>query len=341
MREALPAGVTAVVPLQPLRPPDVAPRAGRAALEGHEPVSVAYGPPGPPAPPDRRPADPPGVVAATLATSALRILASLLLAFVAHVAVLGGLTFDRDQAVLYDQARESLARGEAALGQTDIDGQLVRTGAPVGLLEVASIGLRQVVVEGTTSQVLTSAPGHRRDTVLPGQPGVSIVMGRQAGFGGAFGRLGEVLVGDEIVVTTGQGRHVYEVLAVRGAGDPAPAPLPPGAGRLTLMTADGWAFLPRDVLRVDATLVSTPVAAPPRVVTAAQLSPAEQPMQADTAALVPLLLWSQLLLAAVVATTWSRVRWGRWQTWVVSVPVLTGLFLEVADQAARLLPNLL
>lgn len=33
--------------------------------------------------------------------------------------------------------------------------------------------------------------------------------------------------------------------------------------------------------------------------------------------------------------------WGRWQTWIVCVPVLTALGLAVSGAATRLLPNLL
>ena len=285
--------------------------------------------------------DPSVAIAAAVARSSLRILAVLLVAFVAQVAVIGGLTHNRDQAVLYDQVRESLAKGEAPLGQTDLDGGLLQEGTPIGLLEVPSTGISQVVVEGTRSGTLQQAPGHRRDTVLPGQAGVSIVMGRQAAYGGPFGRLTELRIGDEVLVTTGQGRHTYQVFAVRGAGDPAPAPPAPGTGRLTMMTGDGWAFLPSDVLRVDATLISTVYPAAERTFGAGGLEPSEQVMAGDPDAYAPLLLWASLLLAAVAATSWTRLRWGRWQTWVVSVPVLTALFLQACDQLARLLPNVL
>lgn len=342
-------------PLPPRAVPMHLPPPPPVAMRVPVPVAVAVAAPVPaaaaatpaaPAPRTARPRvpgpdAPPAVVAAHLATSSLRILAALLVAFVAHVALLGSLTQHRDQAILYDQVRESLARGETTLGQTDIDGVLLAPGTPVAVLEIPSLGLRQVVVEGTSSAELTSGPGHRRDTVLPGQAGVSIVMGRQAGFGGPFGRITELRVGATILVTTGQGQHEFQVLAVRGAGDPAPAPPAAGTGRLTLMTGDGWAYLPTDVLRVDATLVSEAFPAAARTVTAAQLRPAEQAMQGDTEAYVPLLLWSQLFLVAVAATSWTRVRWGRWQTWLVSVPLLTALFLQVADQVTRLLPNLL
>jgi hypothetical protein len=35
------------------------------------------------------------------------------------------------------------------------------------------------------------------------------------------------------------------------------------------------------------------------------------------------------------------VRWGRWQAWIVGVPVLLAVGLAVADLASSFLPNLL
>jgi len=52
-------------------------------------------------------------------------------------------------------------------------------------------------------------------------------------------------------------------------------------------------------------------------------------------------LWGQALLIAAGAITWARTRWGRWQVWIVAVPVLGYFGLAVADQAAGLLINLM
>jgi hypothetical protein len=130
------------------------------------------------------------------------------------------------------------------------------------------------------------------------------------------------------------------VTGQRRPGDPVPPPLAVGAGRLTLMTAGGLPYLPDDVLRVDAELVSEPHEAAARAIGRRSLSPAEEAMAGDAAAWVPLVLWGQLLLFAVYAVTWAWARWGGRQAWVVGVPVLTGVGLTVADQVARLLPNL-
>ncbi|MFE6839007.1 sortase [Streptomyces sp. NPDC057705] len=275
------------------------------------------------------PAAGPGLWAAG---AALAILGALLLGFVAEVGPLGHLRHDRDRRVGYAQLRDRLANATAPVGPT-------AAGDPVALLTIPQIGVREVVREATTAEVLASGPGHRRDTVLPGQPGTSILMGRQAGYGGPFGDIGDLERGETFTVTTGQGEHEYKVLGVRRAGDPQPARPKGDAGLLTLMTADGTPYMPAGVLQVDAELVSPAQQSGGR--SPGRLAADEAPMAGQSSAWVPLVLWAQALLLAAAALAWARVRWGRGHTWLVGFPVLAALGLAVSDQAALLLPNLL
>jgi hypothetical protein len=189
--------------------------------------------------------------------------------------------------------------------------------------------------------VLESGPGHLRDTPLPGQAGISVIFGRRTAYGGPFSRLPRLRAGDTIIATTGQGVARYQVIDVRRSGDPIPPPLAAGQGRLILVTADGPPLLPSGVLRVDADLASKADATPAMVVSAADLGPREQVLGTDAVAWLPLFLWGQVLLLAAGALSWTRQQWGRWQTWIVAVPVLGFLGLTIADQVARLLPNLM
>ncbi|MCW2620459.1 MAG: hypothetical protein JWL64_61 [Frankiales bacterium] len=272
---------------------------------------------------------------------ALLVLSALLLGLVADIAVLGHLRHERDQGIARDALRLQLAEATVPVGEVDYDDHAVGLGAPLLMLDIDRIDLHEVVLEGTTSLVLTSGPGHRRDTVLPGQVGTSILMARRAGFGGPFAHLDRLKVGDVIKATTGQGEQTFRVTGLRRDGDPLPTPRAAGTGGLVLMTADGAPFQPDGVLRVDAALTSDPQPAGARLTRLATLPRAERAMQPDHGADVPLLLWSQALLLAAAATTWLRRAWGRRQAWVVAVPLLAVTGLGVADQLARLLPNLL
>ena len=119
---------------------------------------------------------------------------------------------------------------------------LLPDGAPVALLEIPSLGIREIVVEGTDSATTQLGPGHRRDTALPGQAGVSVLFGRAAAYGGPFARIQELAPGDEFTIITGQGEHEYEVIGLRYAGDPAPPRLTAGESRVILTTARGAPF---------------------------------------------------------------------------------------------------
>lgn len=241
----------------------------------------------------------------------------------------------------FDAFRSDLATGTAPVGPTDQSGRLLAAGTPVGYLEIPAIGLRQVVGEGTDPATLFDGPGHRRDTALPGQAGTSMVLGRRAGFGGPFARLGSLDEGDAIKVTTGQGIYEFTVRGVRREGDPAPPAVQPGKGRLLLVTASGRPFMPTGVLRVDAELKGPGQVGPRRVLTSAALPASEQIMGADTSTLWALALWLQALVLATLAAVWAWHRWGRAKAWVIFLPVLLLIGMSVAGEAARVLPNLL
>ena len=72
-----------------------------------------------------------------------------------------------------------------------------------------------MVVEGTSCDALRHGPGHERDTRFPGQPGVSILQGRAAAFGGPFGDIDRLRTGDEITVVTGQDTATFRVTGSR------------------------------------------------------------------------------------------------------------------------------
>jgi sortase A len=276
-----------------------------------------------------------------VAMSALLIFAAVCLGFVATLVLVSQAQHARDQEVVYSDYRYDLANAIATVGQTDVEGQILPMGAPVAVLVIQTLGVQEVVLNGTTSSVMQSGPGLRRDTVLPGQPGNSVIYGRQAAYGGPFGDLNRLEQGSVIRAITGQGEHEYTVISVRRAGDPLPPPREAGEGRLTLVTADGSRFMPTDILRVDARLTSEPVPVPRMLLGPQSLLPAEEPMAGDPDGLVPLVLWGQLLVLTVVGAVWLSMRWGRWQAWLVAVPLMALAGINAATAGIQLLPNLL
>lgn len=218
-------------------------------------------PPVPPKPPKRAPAAPVPVRELTnqeVFTRNIAMFAAIVVfAILANVMVLSSIQQQANQQKLRNQLQSELAAATAPTSEGDVNNVLLSNGAPVALIRIPEIGVNQVVVEGTDGATLKLGPGHRRDTVLPGQEGTSIVMARAWAYGGPFGAIASLSPGSKIEVITGQGFLNYEVIGVRYAGDPAPAEPAAGASRLVLETAHGSAFTPTGIVRVDAQMIST------------------------------------------------------------------------------------
>jgi LPXTG-site transpeptidase (sortase) family protein len=273
--------------------------------------------------------------------SILVLVASIFLAFAANLMVLSHLQQFVAQQQLTDSYREQLAAGTAPVSEGAFDDTLLPDGAPVALIEIPSIGLRQVIVEGSSAAELRSGPGHRRDTVLPGQSGVSVIMGRAASYGGPFSKIQELAPGETFSILTGQGLQKFSVIGVRYAGDPSPPSPVAGESRLILETARGPAYIPTGVARVDAELVSDTQPAGQRQTAFATLPVEDKELATDTTTVWALVFALQFFVIAEVAAVWAYRRIGAQKMWVVFVPVMFLAGLVVADQVTRLLPNLL
>jgi hypothetical protein len=151
---------------------------------------------------------------------------------------------ERDQGMLLDNYRTSIDK--AANQATGLQGVEVPTvapafGSPVSVLEIGSLGLQTVVVEGVDSATTRVGPGHVPGTAAPGQPGNSVIVGRRTMFGGTFGDLSSMTIGDEISVTTTQGQTLYQVTDVGGSeltpdANPITAPAVPAPTTTTTST---------------------------------------------------------------------------------------------------------
>lgn len=83
---------------------------------------------------------------------------------------------------------------------------------PIAIMEIPSIKLKQPVVDGITEDVIKYFLGRFPDLAMPGEVGNFAVAGhRVSDFTDAFINLYKVKVGDEVIVTTKEGRYTYEV----------------------------------------------------------------------------------------------------------------------------------
>jgi hypothetical protein len=276
-----------------------------------------------------------------LVRAVLVIIFALSFGLVIQLTLVSRLQHHAAQGRAFNRFRGELATGIAPIGPTDDANRVLALGTPVAYVEIPSIGVKEIVGEGTASGVLFDGPGHRRDTPLPGQVGTSIIYGRRASYGGPFRRLPELKSGALVRVTTGQGVYEYSVLGVRREGSPVPQPPASNSSRLILVTAAGSPYVPNGLLRVDADLKGQAVGGPPRAVTTASLPPEERANAGDARTVWALALWLQALVALSISAVWAWHRWGRAHAWIVFLPMLMLAGIAAAGQFARLLPNLL
>ena len=251
----------------------------------------------------------------------------MLLLFAGYLYGLSAQQQHRSQTLLYADLRGQFAQATAPVGAP------LAQGKPMAYLEIPSIGLHQVVVEGSSSGDLTKGPGHRPDSAWPGQPGVSVIAGKRATFGGPFGRVGRLQLNAPIYVTTGQGRATYTVSDVRRSDQESGPLISPN--RLVLVTAAS-PMAPQHTILVTAILKGMPQPSGAR----GALSSDERTLVGDSSAALPLALWGQLLLVAVALTVWLALTWRKLPTYLVAAPVLIALLWNVFENASRLLPNL-
>lgn len=280
----------------------------------------------------RAAADPVTATAAVI----LAAVAALALWVVVFAVWVSALPEHHDQHVLYAAFRQQLARQTAPVGGA------VAPGRPVALLSGPHLG-RQVVVAGTTSDQLRSGPGLLPTSVLPGQAGAAVVLGRSTTFGAPFGGLDSLRVGDRLTTVTGVGTSTFTVVGNQLAGAPAPARWSAAHAGIRLLTADrgGLAGVPTPSRTrvVYAVLDGSPTVAEPST----GGSRADLPMAWRSLGLFPLVLWLQLLVVVALVLAWvgARARRLRTQAWLLVVPVGAAALYGASSALFGVLPNLL
>jgi sortase A len=81
----------------------------------------------------------------------------------------------------------------------------------LGTLEIPKLGVTQPLLEGITLNTLDLGPGHWPGTAMPGDLGNAVVAGHRTSHGKVFRDIDQLVAGDEVVLTTDDGRFVYLV----------------------------------------------------------------------------------------------------------------------------------
>jgi sortase A len=87
----------------------------------------------------------------------------------------------------------------------------IEEGDAIARIEMPTIGVDNIVVAGVAKSDLKKGPGHYPETPMPGQLGNTAIAGHRTTYGQPFFDVDKLATGDEIVVTTTEGRFVYRV----------------------------------------------------------------------------------------------------------------------------------
>lgn len=268
-----------------------------------------------------------------LARTGLLVIVGVVGGIVLWLVLLSGFTQARTQRALEQELASQLRDGTAPVNLPLVPG------TPLAMLDIPSIGLHEVIVAGTRAPQLADGPGHLRTSAFPGQPGVSVVLGRRTAYGGPFGGLSRLSPGDEVRVTTGQGETQYRVVSVERYGGDDAAAFASATSALLLVTADP-PLLASGRLVVRAEPVSSLREPGLRGV---QPAPAtdELGLAGSSLAAVGVLVWLELLVLVLGATVLLALRWRPWPTWVIATPLLLATAWLTIEHLSLMLPAML
>ena len=257
--------------------------------------------------------------------------AGLIVLFLLYLLAFTPLTAARNQ-----QRLTGTLKGQPLTVYRLVNGHLPPEGSAVAVIRIPTIGVDQVVVQGTSAADLMNGPGLMPGTVLPGSPGNSVIAGRRVTFGAPFGSIGSLRRGEPIHVVDGAGAFTYKVTRIFDVGvGQRDVVLPTVQNRLTLVTSNSSLVVSgREV--VQATLVGHAVEVPDNTVA---LPSYDLGLSGDPAAGGLAVMWSLLTLGVLVGAAY--LAWRLRMTWLVylfcaPVVVMCGLF--ACQSVARALP---
>jgi sortase A len=259
----------------------------------------------------------------------------LLLAFCGYLFGWTNLQAERSQRALLSQYTANTnnptrAQVAAFHGRTPPDGALA------AVLRVPAIGLREAVVQGTSSSDLQEGPGLMPRTAVPGTRGEAVIVGRRSTFGAPFARLASLQPGERLSVTDFVGDSTYVVRSVQTlASGSVERVSRTSAAKLTLVTlADS--FPPSGLVVVHADMLGTPK---PTAVSTRPQQATEYVLGGDGGAWWQLLCWFLLLVVGLTggALVYRRLRQPL-VAYMLAAPVVIVAVLFTFANLAKLLP---
>ena len=84
----------------------------------------------------------------------------------------------------------------------------------LGTIEIPKIGVTKSIYEGITLTTLDHGPGHWPGTAMPGKLGNVVIAGHRVSHDKPFRNLDQLVEGDDVFLTTDEGRFDYKVTGI-------------------------------------------------------------------------------------------------------------------------------
>lgn len=230
---------------------------------------------------------------------------------------------------------------------------LPTAGEAAGQIVIPAIGVDWIFVQGVSVADLKKGPGHYPETPLAGQAGNSAIAGHRTTYGAPFGEVDQLQPGDEIIVTTVQGRFTYlvrETIIVTPSQVEVLGADHWGWDNALTLTACHPKYSARERIVIGAELVGDPAPTTPPADAGAENGEASEPVDApsefesdlsgDRSGAWPAIIWG-LICAAIWLVAWAigrLVRKAKWAAYGIGIlPFLVALFFFF-ENFSRLLP---
>jgi sortase A len=211
-------------------------------------------------------------------------------------------------------------------------------GDAVAIIDIPKINVNKAVVEGVGTEDLKKGPGHYPSTPMPGQKGNAAIAGHRTTYGHPFYDLDALKPGDDIFISTRQGKFQYKVDHSMNVDPHDVAVLDPSPDNLLTLTTCTPRFSAAQRLIVVSKLQGPAIEAPPPPPAAPTKILAKAGLSGKQAAKGPAIQWG-ILAAVVFFGTWYLARrWRRWPAYVIGTPIFLFVLFFFFENVSRLLP---
>ncbi len=214
----------------------------------------------------------------------------------------------------------------------------IELGTAVAALDVPKIDIHKIVVEGAGAEPLKKGPGVTSNSVLPGQQGQTIIVGRRTTYGAPFRHIDALQKGDEVHTTTPFGKFTYKVRETRTVDPGSATNLSEARGSLLMLVTSDPPDSGGAALVVVAELAGDPSTYPdPERRIGGEAGAVA--FRGNAGSGLGAIFTGLLLLAALLATDTMYLKWRRWPTYLLTTPLILALTFAWMDNLSSLFPS--